>query len=148
LDLNFVCKNTIPCGYDLALAHTLYCKRFVRLRVHLKFTSNPMNTEWSPIIQQASSNWRFLRWGDVGREVLWLYEYSQRSQGEISGIQVQGRSFCLVGEITDFLSPTREGTCNFMVAPQSTIFITVLWAATIPAIPRVSTRRSNHPGVC
>jgi len=25
-----------PCGYDLALAHTLYCKRFVRLRV-LKF---------------------------------------------------------------------------------------------------------------
>jgi hypothetical protein len=36
LDLSFVCKNAIPCGYDLALAHTLYCKRFVRLRV-LKF---------------------------------------------------------------------------------------------------------------
>jgi hypothetical protein len=36
LDLNFVCKNAIPCRYDLALAHTLYCKRFVRLRI-LKF---------------------------------------------------------------------------------------------------------------
>jgi len=25
-----------PCGYDLALAHTLYCKRFVRFRVLFK----------------------------------------------------------------------------------------------------------------
>jgi len=56
------------------------------------------------------------------------YEYSRGSLGEVSGIQVQGRSFCLVGRITDFSSPTREGTCNFMVedeaAIQSTIFNT------------------------
>jgi hypothetical protein len=25
--------NAIPCGFDLALVHTLYCKRFVRLQV-------------------------------------------------------------------------------------------------------------------
>jgi hypothetical protein len=84
---------------------------------------------------------RFLRLGDGDREVLWLYEYSGGSQGEVIGIQVQGKSFCLVGKVTDFSRPTREGTHNFMVedeaATQSTIFTIGLWATTIPAIPRV-----------
>jgi hypothetical protein len=31
LEINF--RNIIFCGFDLALAHTLYCKRFVRLRI-------------------------------------------------------------------------------------------------------------------
>jgi hypothetical protein len=57
-----------------------------------------------------------------------------------------------VGEITDFLNPTKEGTCKFLVedeaATQSTVFTIRLSATTIPAIPRVSTRRLNHPGVC